>query len=128
MKYTMEIRHFIDISHQLADTPQLVTKACHNLHGHTMYFKVGLESDVLQENGMVVDFKAIKNVIDILDHRHVNNVFKEFKFNKEATSENIANFVYQRIIDELNLVPTYVSVCEGYKGDERASWVTYRVE
>lgn len=47
--------------------------ACINLHGHTWKFEVGIEADVLDETGFVVDFKTIKTAVlqpvhAMLDH------------------------------------------------------------
>ena len=74
---------------------------------------------------MVVDFKAIKNVIDILDHRHINDVFAEYDFREPPTAENIAIFIADTIIKKLHTTPTKVAVCEGYKGEQQIHWVTW---
>lgn len=49
------------------------TKECQRLHGHSYKCEVVVESDGLDADGMVIDFKHIKDVtkelIDLLDHR-----------------------------------------------------------
>lgn len=120
----LTVRHYFDAAHQLPDTEFLVTKACARLHGHTYAVIVELFSTALH-GGMVVDFKAIKNSIDVLDHQHINDIFQQHNFNYEATAENIARFIYEKIKTDTGIEPTLVKVCEGYKGEERASWVSY---
>ncbi|WP_438979927.1 6-pyruvoyl trahydropterin synthase family protein [Polynucleobacter sp.] len=119
----MSLRHYFDASHQLPDTDNLVTKACARLHGHTYAVIVEIEADTVK-GGMIIDFKAVKNTIDVLDHQHINDIFDRFEFNHEPTAENIAKFLSKQIEKELDFKAT-VSICEGYKGAERASWVTH---
>ena len=62
---------------------------CSNLHGHNWWITVHCKSSILNENGMVVDFKHIKNMVsDKLDHHNLNEVFD---FN--PTAENIAQWI-----------------------------------
>lgn len=121
--YNLKVIHFIDASHQLTNTETLVTKKCANLHGHTYKIEVYLY-DIELVNGMVVDFKQVKNVIDILDHRHINDVFKENDYLEESTAENIARFIYEALEVKLRCRIDKVVVYEGYKGEQSPS-VTY---
>lgn len=120
----LQVRHFFDAAHQLKDTPSLVTKECASLHGHTYAVIVEAEEQTLIE-GMVVDFKAIKQIIDRLDHQFVNQVFDEHNIEKQPTAENIAIVLFTWIVDDLKIDVTSVAVCEGYKGLEKASWAIY---
>lgn len=66
---------------------------CSNLHGHNWWITVHCKSKRLDENGMVVDFKHIKNMIEgNLDHKNLNEVFS---FN--PTAENIAKWVCMNV-------------------------------
>lgn len=121
----LEVRHYFDAAHQLKDGPNLVTKACAQLHGHTYAVKVKATADTLNSAGMVIDFKAVKQSIDRLDHKYINDVFKEYKIELEPTAENIAYIISVWLKAEYDLNIIRVSVCEGYKGEERASWATY---
>ena len=63
--------------------------ACTRLHGHNWIITCYFASEELNENGMVVDFKHVKNAIHgKLDHRHVNEVILDVN----PTAENIAKW------------------------------------
>lgn len=77
---------------------------CANLHGHNWRVKVFLRSETLNDEGMVMDFKQIKEKIKSrLDHKVLNEVVD---FN--PTAENLARF----ICDELAPYCYRVEVCE----------------
>ncbi|MCM1021598.1 MAG: 6-carboxytetrahydropterin synthase [Muribaculum sp.] len=66
---------------------------CSKLHGHNWIVTVHCKSDTLNENGMVVDFTHIKEVIhDYLDHGNFNELLQ---FN--PTAENIAKWICDQI-------------------------------
>lgn len=66
---------------------------CSNLHGHNWWITVHCKSYTLNENGMVVDFKHIKNMVsDKLDHHNLNEVF-----NFNPTAENIAKWICDNV-------------------------------
>jgi 6-pyruvoyltetrahydropterin/6-carboxytetrahydropterin synthase len=62
----LKIKHHFEAAHRLSNYPG----KCKNLHGHRWEVEVELDGIIGMENGMVVDFGDIKNVIDVnLDHR-----------------------------------------------------------
>ena len=66
---------------------------CTNLHGHNWIVTVFCKAEKLNKNGMVVDFKHIKNIVsDQLDHKYLNEVVD---FN--PTAENIAKWICDQI-------------------------------
>ena len=66
---------------------------CSNLHGHNWIVMIYCKSKELDENGMVIDFKHIKEKIsDKLDHKYINEIVD---FN--PTAENIAKYICDEI-------------------------------
>ena len=56
---------------------------CENIHGHNWHVELIVSSDVLNEIGLVIDFKLLKKylneVMETLDHKFINETgfFKE---------------------------------------------------
>jgi len=88
---------------------------CKNIHGHTWKIIVKLSAEKKQEynkTGMVVDFKTLKKylkeIIDLFDHKYLNDVFLLDKDAKKlnltnTTAENIAELIfykYSKLIDK----------------------------
>lgn len=120
----LRVQHYFDAAHQLKDSDLLITKACARLHGHTYAVIVEASAEV-NSAGMVVDFKAIKQIIDRFDHQYINDILVEYKIDLQPTAENIATIISHWITKELKINVISVSVCEGYKGAEKASWAIY---
>lgn len=89
---------------------------CKNLHGHNWIIYVELKSDKLNRNGMVMDFKKIKELIaDPLDHQYLNNVFESMGCSFNPTAENIAKWIADTLtgeFDGINVTCTRVEVEE----------------
>ena len=81
--YTVTKRLEISAAHKLALDYQ---SPCTRLHGHNWIIEITCQAKELNEHGMLVDFKHIKNTIEQeLDHQYLNDMFD---FN--PTAENMA--------------------------------------
>ena len=63
---------------------------CSNLHGHTWRVKIEVEGEV-QEDGMIINFKKIKGLVDSLDHSYLNDYIDL------PTAENIVKYFMNRL-------------------------------
>jgi len=65
-----------DSAHYLPNVPE--NHKCRELHGHTYHLTIFVEGQVLEEQGWVLDFndlkKAVKPVIEMVDHTYLNNI------------------------------------------------------
>lgn len=101
---------------------------CKNLHGHNGLAIITIESDVLDELGMVTDFSAIKSVVskwidDNLDHRMLlhaedpllptlkNMDEPVFVMDVNPTAENIARLIFE-FVDGAGFPVTEVKLWE----------------
>jgi 6-pyruvoyltetrahydropterin/6-carboxytetrahydropterin synthase len=80
--------------------------ASRNGHGHNYTLEVTVKGDADRQTGFVMDLKELKRVLecevlDALDHRHLNVEVPEFA-KKNPTTENIAIAIWQRIAPKLN--------------------------
>lgn len=109
--YKLHVEREIACSHRLT----LHDGKCKNLHGHNYYIVVDINRDALWEggssDGMLVDFGDIKEVIDNLDHKHLNDYFEVIKYQVpegtlcnliqalaiQPTSERLAEFIARAI-------------------------------
>ncbi|MDD4956479.1 MAG: 6-carboxytetrahydropterin synthase QueD [Candidatus Omnitrophica bacterium] len=75
---------------------------CEDLHGHNWHVEVTVCRDGLDEIGMVMDFRELKDmvadVIGRLDHKHLNELEGFTRAN--PTSENIARYIHDRIVEK----------------------------
>lgn len=96
MAYRIEKEFHFSASHQLRDLPE--DHQCARLHGHNYILKVILFAKELTGPGFVVDYgelKFIKDQVDKMDHRHLNDLFP---FN--PTSENVCRYFCElQVID-----------------------------
>jgi len=71
---------------------------CENPHGHNYKVCVTLISEVLDDSGLLFDFKQLKHVlrpaIDYLDHQMINDLppFTEIS----PSAENLARFFFEK--------------------------------
>lgn len=88
--YYVKKRIEVSLAHKLSLSYE--SKCC-QMHGHNAIVTVYCRARELNKDGMVVDFKQLKNIVcDMLDHRYVNDVVD---FN--PTAENLARHICESI-------------------------------
>jgi 6-pyruvoyltetrahydropterin/6-carboxytetrahydropterin synthase len=98
---------------------------CNRLHGHNWKVEVQVTATKLDDVGMGMDFKIIKDatreLIGKLDHRNLNDIPPFDKIN--PTAENISAYLYQELSDVLNTDDIKVSTVTLWETDRAC--VTY---
>lgn len=88
--YTVRKRLEISASHSLNLSYE---SKCENLHGHNWVILIWCRSEHLNEDGMVVDFSHIKEMVHKkLDHQNLNDILP---FN--TTAENMAKWICEQV-------------------------------
>jgi len=82
---------------------------CANLHGHSYKLEVTV-AGAIQPNGMIMNFKDLKLLVDGLfikrmDHKVLNDVFDFI-----PTAENLVNYIWDELKKSLHLHHTLVCV------------------
>ena len=99
-RYTLKIVTDFASAHTLRGYPG----ACARMHGHNWKVEVEVVARALDDIGMGVDFKVIKQatreVAERLDHRYLNELEPFTDIN--PTAENIAAYFYRALSDTLN--------------------------
>ena len=92
------------------------------MHGHNWKVEVEVCGNKLDNIGMVIDFKEIRNktndVVNQLDHRFLNDLdsFKEIN----PTAENIAKYIYTELSIILNKKQVEVKSIKLWETDKSA--------
>uniref|UniRef100_A0A7C3SNL0 6-carboxy-5,6,7,8-tetrahydropterin synthase n=1 Tax=Dictyoglomus turgidum TaxID=513050 RepID=A0A7C3SNL0_9BACT len=81
-------------AHSLKETSSLKTSKCKNLHGHNYFVEITIKTSELVD-GMVIDFKELKEIIDELDHKFLN------EFIENPTVENISKYIYDKVYEKM---------------------------
>lgn len=90
-----------EASHQLVDHDG----KCKRLHGHSWVFRLFVEGPYLKDAGpkrnMVVDFGLIsrrgKEIVELLDHQHLNDLKILGDANGHVTSEWLAQWIFDYV-------------------------------
>ena len=100
---------------------------CENVHGHNYRCQVTMEGEQLDDVGLLVDFVALKkvvqSVIDRLDHQWLND-FPPFDV-LNPSAENIAKYIYDEVLKGISAGPG-VRLESVRLWETDTSWATYR--
>jgi 6-pyruvoyltetrahydropterin/6-carboxytetrahydropterin synthase len=98
--YTLKVVLDFASAHSLRDYPG----NCSRIHGHNWKLETEVSAAKLDELGMALDFKVVrqaaKEIADRLDHYYLNDIPPFDKIN--PTAENIAAYFYQELSKILN--------------------------
>ena len=64
---------------------------CRQMHGHNYVVELWAESETLSVASMVIDFHALKEGVELLDHKHLNDLIEE------PTAEAMAFHLFRTI-------------------------------
>lgn len=99
-RYTVKVLVDFASAHTLRDYPG----ECRRLHGHNWKVEVEAVATELDEIGMAIDFKVVKQaareLAARLDHRYLNEITPFDTVN--PTAENIAAWFYRELSQMLN--------------------------
>ncbi|HHJ14239.1 MAG TPA: 6-carboxytetrahydropterin synthase QueD [Gammaproteobacteria bacterium] len=98
--YTLKIVTDFASAHTLRDYPG----ACARMHGHNWKVEVEVKARELDEIGMGIDFRLIKQatreIAARLDHRYLNELEPFDRIN--PTAEHIAGYFYRELSARMN--------------------------
>ena len=92
---------------------------CEKLHGHNWRIEVCLKGDKLNDIGLLIDFKEVKEatdrILEELDHSYLNELPK-FK-DQNPSSENIAAYIFEKLSSKLNNSQIKVNKITAWESD-----------
>jgi 6-pyruvoyltetrahydropterin/6-carboxytetrahydropterin synthase len=78
---------------------------CENTHGHNYKVEVHVRGERLNEIGLLVDFRdlkeATKRIVDYLDHKNINDL-APFDVELNPSAENLAMFFFHEVGRQIN--------------------------
>jgi 6-pyruvoyltetrahydropterin/6-carboxytetrahydropterin synthase len=98
--YEVSITSRFSAAHQLKE----FHGGCERLHGHNWKVEVTVECPFLDDAGLVMDFRELKehtgNVLNLLDHHFLNDL-EPFR-SVNPSSENIARYLFDTLSSRIN--------------------------
>ncbi len=89
----------IEAAHLLPNVPE--GHKCRRLHGHSFRIEIHVEGDIDPKLGWVMDFIQLKSkfnpIFEQLDHNYLN----EIEGLENPTSENLARWVWLKLLPDL---------------------------
>jgi 6-pyruvoyltetrahydropterin/6-carboxytetrahydropterin synthase len=119
--FEVSIHTFFSAAHRLRN----YQGNCEALHGHNWKVEVTIQAPALNEIGIAIDFKELKqktqNILSRLDHTCLNDL--EPFVERNPSSENIARFLFHEL--KKQLTPSALMVTKVAVWESENSWVTY---
>lgn len=120
-KWRLTITQDFSSSHQLRN----YDGKCEHMHGHNFGVEVAVVGEKLDPKiEYLMDFKELKKltkqVLDRLDHQHLNEVPPFDEHN--PSSENLARYIYREIA---KLLPDHVALAHVSVSEKASSVATY---
>jgi len=107
--YEVKIKADFSAAHNLKE----VGGKCESLHGHNFKVEVSVESETLDDSGMVIDFRLLKEktrgLLESFDHRYLNELPCLQGMNPSA--ENVAFYLFHELARQID------------QGSRQVSWV-----
>jgi 6-pyruvoyltetrahydropterin/6-carboxytetrahydropterin synthase len=117
--YELKIVSQFAAAHQLRE----YQGRCEDLHGHNWKVEVYITGTTLGDDGLLVDFRRIKEVtreaLEKLDHKFLNEI-EPFK-SLNPSSENIARHIFQSLAAQLNDDQIKVSKVTAWESDSASA-------
>ena len=117
--YELKVISHFAAAHQLRE----YEGGCEKLHGHNWKIEVYVTGEKLEENGLLIDFRDIKNatekIMDSLDHKFLNELDAFETVN--PSSENIARHIYDSLSSELNTDNVKISKVTAWESESACS-------
>lgn len=83
---------------------------CENLHGHNWKVEVFVFGNTLNETGILIDFKILKEflnkILNSIDHKLLNDIY--FFSDKNPSSEIIAKYIF---LEFKNMLKSNNNIC-----------------
>ncbi|MDQ7094008.1 6-carboxytetrahydropterin synthase QueD [Desulfosporosinus sp. PR] len=101
---------------------------CANLHGHRWDIVVCIEGNELDQLGMLVDFsevkKTIRQTLDVLDHRLLNDLPAFGAEGVNPTAEGLAQYLFADFQRNFNLKEKRLAWVKVFESPD--AWAIYR--
>lgn len=119
MPYELKIETAFAAAHNLLN----YCGECEKLHGHNWKVEIFIHGNKLDESGMLIDFKVLKehtnNILDNLDHTYLNKlpIFEGLS----PSSELIAKYIFEELEKKLEQQPVTVHKIVAWESEKAAA-------
>ncbi len=122
--YYLKIKEFFAAAHNLLN----YHGKCEALHGHNWKIEAIISGKTLDNAGMLIDFKILKQylneILETLDHKYLNEL--DFFNGKSPSSEFIAKYIFEELEKKLRSVNDDIQVVEVSAWESSTSCAMYR--